>query len=180
MAKGGTGFGCSLFLVYKTELSAFPPKRTPPLLFQRCLASLLPFPLSRSPLLVFQPSLFSKTLAPPLVFQPSPLFKNSSPPFAAASKGSGAAACAWGAGDTKPGQPALLPCLRCSPLLRVSGNGMHMGEWCLHYFGVFFLFFLFIFYFCGDPKMGYNSDDGATLVIQKHLFALKGDSDGDW
>jgi hypothetical protein len=24
-------------------------------------------------------------------------------------KWSGAAACAWGAGDTKPGQPALLP-----------------------------------------------------------------------
>jgi hypothetical protein len=25
-----------------------------------------------------------------------------------------------------------------------------------------------------------QGDGGATLVIQKHLFALKGDSDGDW
>ena len=49
-----------------TKLSSLPSlqNRPPPLLFQRCLASLLPFPLSRSPLLVFQPSLFSKTLPP--------------------------------------------------------------------------------------------------------------------
>jgi len=90
---------------------------------------------------------------PSFGFPALPLFKNSSPPFAAASKGSGAAACAWGAGDTKPGQPALLPCLRCSPLLRVSGSGMHMGGMMSTLFRGFFLF---IFYFCGDPKMGYN------------------------
>ena len=89
--------------------------------------ALSPFQKLFPPLLVFQPSLlFSKTLLPLLLFS-SPLpfsktlppsfsfpalpsvFKNSSPlfknslPFAAASKGSGAAACAWGAGDTKPG-----------------------------------------------------------------------------
>jgi len=69
-------------------------------------------------------------------------------------KWSGVAACAWGAGDTKPGQPALLPRLRCSPLLRVSGSGMHMGGTLSTLF--WFFFFLLFFYFCGDPKMGYN------------------------
>jgi hypothetical protein len=71
-------------------------------------------------------------------------------------KWSGAAACAWGAGDTKPGQPALLPRLRCSPLLRVSGSGMHMGGTLSTLFWFFFFFSFYIFYFCGDPKMGYN------------------------
>jgi hypothetical protein len=71
-------------------------------------------------------------------------------------KWSGAAACAWGAGDTKPGQPALLPRLRCSPLLRVSGSGMHMGGTLSTLFWFFFFFSFYIFYFCGDPKIGYN------------------------
>jgi hypothetical protein len=95
------------------------------------------------PLLVFQPSLpFSKTLPPP--------FKNSLPGKLIVSgihrhKWSGAAACAWGAGDTKPGQPALLPRLRCSPLLRVSGSGMHMGGTLSTLFWFFFfLYFLFL------------------------------------
>jgi hypothetical protein len=62
-------------------------------------------------------------------------------------KWSGAAACAWGAGDTKPGQPALLPRLRCSPLLRVSSSGMHMGGTLstLFWFFSFFLFIIFLF-----------------------------------
>jgi hypothetical protein len=59
-------------------------------------------------------------------------------------KWSGAATCAWGAGDTKPGQPALLPRLRCSPLLRVSDSGMHMGGTLSTLFW-FFSFYFFIF-----------------------------------
>ena len=61
-----------------------------------------------------------------------------------------------GAGDTKPGQRALLPRLRCSPLLKVSDSGMHMGGTLSTLFW-FFSFYFFIFYFCGDPKMGYNT-----------------------
>jgi hypothetical protein len=59
-------------------------------------------------------------------------------------KWSEAATCAWGAGDTKPGQPALLPRLRCSPLLRVSDSGMHMGGTLSTLFW-FFSFYFFIF-----------------------------------
>ena len=155
MAKGGTGFGCSLFLVYKTELSAFPQKRTPPLLFQRCLASLLPFASFPFPSFWFSSPLpFSKTLPPSFSFPALPsVFKNSSPlfknslPFAAASKGSGAAACAWGAGDTKPGQPALLP----TP--EGLGQRHAHGGMVSTLFRGFFLFF-FLFFIFGGSKNG--------------------------
>ena len=46
--------------------------------------------------------------------------------------------------------------LRCSPLLRVSGSGMHMGGTVSILFWFFFFFSFYFFYFCGDPKMGYN------------------------
>jgi hypothetical protein len=109
--------------------------------------------------LVFQPSLFSKTLPP---FQ-----KNSSPLFAAASKGSGAAACAWGAGDTKPGQPALLP------TLEGLGQRHAHGENGVYTILGFFSFFLFIFLFLWGSKNGlqqmpplYNTY-GAEILCSK-------------
>jgi len=104
-------------------------------------------PLTAIPVVQNFPPLFSFPALSPLFKNSSPPFKNSPPPFAAASKGSGAATCAWGAGDTKLGQPALLPCLRCSPLLRVSGSGMHMGGTVstLFWFFSFFSFYFFIF-----------------------------------
>ncbi|KAI9401336.1 hypothetical protein POPTR_001G108450v4 [Populus trichocarpa] len=57
----------------------------------------------------------------------------------AASKGSGAAACAWGAGDTKPGQPALLPTPEGLGQRHAHGvNGVYT------ILGFFFLFFIFM------------------------------------
>jgi hypothetical protein len=120
---------------YRSSLPLCFPPLTPFLSFKT-------FPLFQfsSPLSHFQKlfPLLSKTLP--------------SPPFAAASKGSGAATCAWGAGDTKPGQPALLPCLRCSPLLRVSGSGMHMGGTVSTLFWFFFFFSFYFFIFVGIQK----------------------------
>ena len=148
-----------------TKLSSLPSLQNgPPLCcfsvaWPLCFLSLFPVPLFwfSSPLSPFQKlfPLLSKNSPPSFSFPAlSPFFKNSSPlPFAAASKGSGAATCAWGAGDTKPGQPALLPRLRCSPLLRVSGSGMHMGGTLYTLFWFFSFFFLFIFFiFVGIQK----------------------------
>jgi hypothetical protein len=103
---------------------------------------------------------FRSKLSPSFSFPAlSPFQKNSPPPFKNSPPGklivsgihrhkwSGAAACAWGAGDTKPGQPALLPRLRCSPLPRVSGSGMHMGGTLSTLFWFFFFFFFLYFLF---------------------------------
>ena len=116
---------------------------------------------------------FHSKLSPSFCFPaPSPLFKKLfplfsktlPPPFAAASKGSGAATCAWGAGDTKPGQPALLPCLRCSPLLRVSGSGMHMGGTVSTLFWFFFFFSFYFFIFVGIQKW-------VTTMLLDNIYA---------
>ena len=123
-------------------------------------------------------------LSPPFSFPAlSPVFKNSSPSFQKNSppgklivsgihrhKWSGAAACAWGAGDTKPGQPALLPRLRCSPLLRVSGSDMHMGGTL----STLFWFFLIIFLFLWGSKNGLQqlSFKFSTNKRQEFLVSL--------
>ena len=158
MARGGTGFGCSIFLLQKTELSAFTLKLGPPLCcfsvaWPLCFLSLFPVP----PLLVFQPSPLFKNSPPCFsfpAFSPfqklSPPFKNSPPPFAAASKGSGAAACAWGAGDTKPGQPALLP--TPEGLGQRHAHGVNGVYTILGFF--FFSFFSFYFLFLWGSKNG--------------------------
>jgi hypothetical protein len=57
-------------------------------------------------------------------------------------KWSGAAACAWGAGDTKPGQPALLP--TPEGLRQRHAHGRHVVYTILVFFLFFFLYFLFL------------------------------------
>jgi hypothetical protein len=69
-----------------------------------------------------------------------------------------------GAGDTKPGQPALLPCLRCSPLLRVSGSGMHMGGTVSTLFWFFFFFSFYFFIFVGIQKW-------VTTMLLDNIYA---------
>jgi hypothetical protein len=66
MARGGgTGFGCSIFLLQKTELSAFPLKRAPPSVVSALLGLFASFPSFPFPSFGFPALSFSKTLLPP-------------------------------------------------------------------------------------------------------------------
>ena len=119
---------------------------------------------------------FRSKLSPSFSFPALSPFQKNSPPGKLIVSGihrhkwSGAAACAWGAGDTKPGQPALLPRLRCSPLLRVSGSDMHMGGTL----STLFWFFLIIFLFLWGSKNGLQqlSFKFSTNKRQEFLVSL--------
>jgi hypothetical protein len=66
------------------------------------------------------------------------------------------------------GHQARAACAAPLPALLPTPEGLgqrhaHGGNGVYTILGFFFSFFLFIFYFCGDPKMGYNTLDGQGL-----------------
>ena len=181
MAKGGTGFGCSLFLVYKTELSAFPPKRTPPSVVSALLGLFASFPSfpfpsfgfpALSPIFKNSSPSFQKTLPPLLVFQPSLLFSKTLLLSLLQLRQRGAGQQHAHGEQGTPSQGSL----RCShaPALLPTPEGLgqrhaHGGNGVYTILGCFLFFFLF-FYFYRDPKMGYNKQIKQYIIDNNAKF----------